>query len=203
MAMKRDDVEYRLSELIDGELPDDQADALRRELGRDADLAAEHRRYESLETALGELGREMPEVDWDLQRETIRGALEREALLGPARRAWPARLIRWSAAAAAIVLAVLAGQWLLTGPAPEPHMQVAWQAPAAAAGPAMARVLDPSWPPAARAELEVAYVQTEPATPPAAPRAAAAAGRPGTIVVAAGGLSPPREAAELWDLDEI
>jgi len=201
--MKRDDIEFKLSEMLDGELPADQAEALRRELDANPDLAAEHRRYESLDAVLGEMGRRTVEVDWDLQRESIRATLEREALLQPQRRTWPARLIRLSAAAAAaaavIVLAVLAGHWLLVGPAPTGEVHVAWQAPGAATGAAVAGVLGPSPLPSKSAALEVAYVRTAPIEMPEPPLA----GRVGTIVVAAGGTARPDQAAELWGLDRI
>lgn len=207
--MKRKDDQYLLSELLDGELPQEQADALRRRLAADETLAAEGRRYEALDGVLGEIGREMPEVDWELQRETIRAALVREALLRPLRRAWPGRLIRWtagvSAAAAALVALALAVQWFMTGPAgPVPEMAVKWLETESGGIPAMAHLIDPSPFTPAAGVVEVAYAEPEEGPGLEDIDTAPSPIRPGTIVVAAGGFSGPGPAqAGFGGFDEL
>ena len=102
----KDDIEYQLSQLLDGDLPAEQAKALLRRMESDPALADQFRRYRALEAGLGELAEQMPAVDWEFQRESIRAALERESLLKPALPAWPGRVIRWSTRVAAMAAVV-------------------------------------------------------------------------------------------------
>ncbi len=136
--MRPKDDEFDLTELTDGDLPADQAETLRRRLEADPEMADELRRYESLDEVLGEIADEpTPEVDWDLQRQTIRAAMEREALLRPMRPVWPGRLFRLGvgvSAAAAVVMAVIGLGWLTPTTATESRLDVAWSAPVAPAG---------------------------------------------------------------------
>ncbi len=115
--MKPDDIEFELSQLLDGELPAEQADALRQRLADDPALAEEYRLYKALDGTLSPAAEALEEVDWDFQRESIRGMLEREALLTAAGPSWHGRLMRWAAtvtaAAAAIAVLVLAVQQFL------------------------------------------------------------------------------------------
>jgi anti-sigma factor RsiW len=112
-----EDMEYKLSQLLDGQLGPDESNALLKRIDEDPALREQFRLYQSLEEGLSRQGAQMPAVDWELQREAIHSVLEREALLKMSRFAWPVRAIRWSAAVAAVAAIItLAG--LLSGRLP-------------------------------------------------------------------------------------
>ncbi|NQU76006.1 MAG: hypothetical protein HQ546_06830 [Planctomycetes bacterium] len=135
--MKPEDVEYQLSRLLDGELPQDQAEAFRQRLSQDPALAEQHRLYQALDQSLSDLAKDMPAVNWDLQRQGIRAVLERKMLLRPMVPSWRGRLLRWStaaAAAAAVLVALVLGLNWLTSSAmrrPTAKLVVAWAGPKA------------------------------------------------------------------------
>jgi anti-sigma factor RsiW len=106
--MKPENMEFQLSQLLDGQLDDQQAQALRRQMAQDPALARQFRQLQALEAKLAELAGLTPSVDWELQRESIHSKLERHTLLAPGQNALLVRLLRWSAATAAAA-AVLAG----------------------------------------------------------------------------------------------
>jgi len=119
--MKPDEIEFEMSQLLDGELSPEREAALRRRLGEDPALAEEYRLYKALDGTLSPPGEPLDEVDWDFQRESIRGVLEREALLTASGSFWPGRVVRWAvtvtaAAAAIAILALAVQQWLPTSP---------------------------------------------------------------------------------------
>ncbi len=139
--MKHKDVEYKLSELVDGNLPEVEAEQLHGKLASDPELTEELRLYRAVDDVLAGEGEEMPEIDWGFQRESIRGVLEREALLRPAGPTWPGRLVRWTATAAGVMAAaaaiVLVAVNVLSPTLPEnpPEVEVALLPPADPAGP--------------------------------------------------------------------
>jgi len=109
---KDDDLEFRLSCYLDGQLPRRERLALEKRLRQDEALREELRRYAALEASLAELSAgEVGGVDYDRQRAEILAAVERKALLAPPRR--PPILLRPAfrvlTAAASILLAVSAG----------------------------------------------------------------------------------------------
>ena len=108
--MKPEDIEFQLSQLLDGRLDDQEAQALREKIAHDPALAEQYRQYQALEGKLGAAGGEEMSVDWDLQRESIHATLERQSLLADKRDSVALRVFRWSAAigAAAAVIAGIA-----------------------------------------------------------------------------------------------
>jgi anti-sigma factor RsiW len=149
---KPQDIEFELSQLLDGQLSGPQAARLWARIQSDPQLAQEFERYQGLEAKLQEQHDQLPDVNWELQREGIRTALEREELLEPARSVRPTILARWAAgitaAAAAIILAVFGGYRLLSpsgprsvpggpqvagGPSGQSRVVVAYESPAPSA----------------------------------------------------------------------
>ena len=205
--MKPKDIEQNVCELVDGLLPVEQAEEVRQRLAADPRLAEEHRLYQSLTSVLDEMAAEpMPLVDWELQRQTIQAAMERDALLTPSVSPWPRRLIRWSAAvtaAAAVFVALLLSRGLLIGPSAPPApggLEVAWVLPVAFGEGALdAAPVRPALP--ATEELAVAY--SEPDGVGAGGRSLASAlvrpRRPGTIIISAAG---PTQASD-WTWEDL
>lgn len=109
-----EDLEFKLSQLLDGQLGPGESAALLKRIETDPNLAEQFRMYQALEEGLSRQAGEMPEVDWELQRETIHSMMEREALLKAPRFVWPVRAMRWTAAVAAVA-AVIAIVALLPG----------------------------------------------------------------------------------------
>jgi len=203
--MKSKDIEQQLSELVDGTLPVEQAERVKRRLAADPALAEEHRLYASLAKVLDEMAAEpVPEVDWELQRQTIQSRMERAALLAPPASAWSRRLVRWSAAvtaAAAILAIALLGRWWLLAPGagePAPSLEVVWASPTTAADEGLAA--GPVRPVAeATEELVVAYNPSAGALAgPVQPVSALAApGRAGTIIISVAAPAPAADWA--WE----
>jgi anti-sigma factor RsiW len=137
--MKNDDLEFELSQLLDGDLPHDRAEAVLKRLGDDPGAAEQFRQYQAVEQALSGLSERLPDIDWDLQRDDINAELEREALLGRGASRWVGRVVRWSsmAAAAAAVLVAAVLLWPAHTQMPTTELVVAYPgaAPVAAAGP--------------------------------------------------------------------
>jgi hypothetical protein len=130
-------------------------------------------------------------VDWELQAETIRMELERDALLAPRKRFWSAPPMRWAAgiAAAAAVAVAAALLWPMVGPTEPPaELAVNWDAPPAAGPPAVrAEVLGARA--AGAGELLVRYDEpttAEMARPKAMRPSAPTSSLRGTIVIATG-----------------
>lgn len=118
--MNLDHIQFKLSQLLDGDLPEREANALRQRMAEDPQLAEEFRLYQAIEQNLAGAGADLPGVDWDSQRQSIHETLEREALLKDAQPIWAKKTFRWAAsvtaAAAAIMLMVLAmGRFLPSG----------------------------------------------------------------------------------------
>lgn len=110
--MNLDDIQFKLSQLLDGDLPEREASALHQRMAEDPQLAEEFRLYQAIEQNLAGAGADLPGVDWDSQRQSIRETLEREALLKDTQPIWAKKTFRWAAGvtsvAAAIMLMVLA-----------------------------------------------------------------------------------------------
>ena len=212
--MKSSDIEYELSQLLDGDLPEERAEVLRRRLADEPALAEANSLYQSLDSALTGLAEEIPSVDWQLQRESIRAILERESLLKPPASMWRGRLFRWSAAvtaaAAAVVALILGVQWFISAgpPVPPRELVVDWRRPSAAwsGRDLSSELLTPtSAAPLRGLTVEfdrsggdyLATVGTD------GPRGPVSAGRAGTIVVsAAGPLRAPDESL-VWELEGL
>ena len=116
-----DEMQFQLSQYVDGQLSPEQAGGLEQRLERDPQLREELRRYRALEANLAAIGQAEPEgVDYDAQRERIMDELARRALLArrPARRIRLRPFLGGLAAAAAVVLALTA--WMVYGPTDRP-----------------------------------------------------------------------------------
>jgi anti-sigma factor RsiW len=213
-AVATEDIEFQLSQLLDGELPEEQAAALRRRIAADPALAEQFRRYQALEEGLGRLGSEMPAVDWDLQRESIRSVLEREALLKPMSTPWRGVLFRWSAAAAAAAACVIVGlltiNWLVSGGwgAGKPMVTASIQQPPGVTGAGInVATVSPLGQSVPEGDLSVQY-EGHPAGESSqgvnAPQADtwAWADQPGTIIIS-GGERESQPQAAAWGLDEL
>lgn len=161
MSQRHEDIEFELSQLLDGELSAERARELRQRMAGDPALAEQFRLYQSLQAGIEAQADDLPAVDWNVQRESIRAALERDALLEMPVRIWPGRLMRWAAAGAAAAAMIVAAAmlWsLFQAPPAGPQLDVVVAPPTAPpAGEAVvvAQVLGP---PArtGRATLEVA-----------------------------------------------
>ncbi len=203
-----DDIEFQLSQLLDGQLSVREAQALRRRMEQEPALAEQFRQYQALQGELGALGPAELPVDLAFQRESIQAALERESLMAPERPAWSARLARWSAlgaaAAAAVVLVVLGLQWLQGPPAPSAELAGAMVEPAPHAnGTLEAGLVVPA---RARAgELVAAFRPATLAQSAPAGMPSALAGGPdvvGTVVVSVGAPRPtPTNGMGFWLMD--
>lgn len=200
--MKPKDIEQLISEWVDGTLSADQVEQVTRRLAADPALATEHRLHKALASVLADIAAEpMPPVDWELQRQMIQAAMERDALLSPPARTWPRRLVRWSAAvtaaAAVFAVAVLGRGWLIGPGAPSSisNIVVTLVLPdspenqALAAGP-----IRPSL--AMAGELVVDYSEPEVAVVGNG-RPVSGLGRAGTIIISV--AAPARGAAWAWE----
>lgn len=139
------DLEFLISQYLDGQLEGRQFADFERRLAEDPLLAGELARYETLEGRLSAMsGGGLEKVDFQAQRASIMSALERKALLTPSRqRVLIFHPAFWGAvaAAASIVLAVFVGMkaWRPgTGPGPGPDSIV---------GPMVSSVIVPVSPP--------------------------------------------------------
>ena len=111
------DLDLLLCRYLDGQLGRRERRRFEQRLEGDEALRDELRRYGALDGLLGELGRgDVEGVDYDLQRAEIITAIEKRALLTPARRRTLVLRPRFlvTAAAASLLLAVSAGLVVLS-----------------------------------------------------------------------------------------
>ncbi|HUS48232.1 MAG TPA: hypothetical protein VM098_08935 [Phycisphaerae bacterium] len=109
-----DNLEFELSEYLDGQLSTRRARQLRRRLDREPALREELRRYASLEEHLSAMGEQaLGGADYSGQRAAVIERLERKALLD-ARRRRPVvlRPVFWGPVAAAAAVVLAAATWL-------------------------------------------------------------------------------------------
>jgi anti-sigma factor RsiW len=115
-GQEKDNLEFELSQYLDGQLSGWRTRRLERRLEREPALRAALQKYASLEGHLADLaGRELAGVDYDSQRLEVGRRLERRALLERPRRR-PVVLRPWFLSAAgglAIAAAVVAGALFL------------------------------------------------------------------------------------------
>lgn len=122
-------VGFRLCQYLDGWLGRRDRLELEAQLERDEALREELRHYAALEEYLADVGRrEIDGVDYDLQRREIVAAVERRALLRPARRrrVLLRPLFAATAAAAMVLVAVSLGIYLHAGRPAGPAVSVQW-----------------------------------------------------------------------------
>ena len=119
--MTRDELEFSISQYLDGTLGDAQRDALDERLAMDADARALLAEYQSLQGTL--VADALPEMDWEALSNRISAAVSREALPAQSYKinSWfsPARLAIAASAliAAGIGFSVLRDKQPTTGPA--------------------------------------------------------------------------------------
>lgn len=103
-----DNLEFQLSQYLDGQLPPAEAARLQQRLAEDSNLRDELRLYQSLERRLDALAADGPsEIDFRAQRQNILAALERKSLLTVRRRPLVFRPVFITSFASAIAAAVL------------------------------------------------------------------------------------------------
>src|SRR5688500_6358436 len=135
--MPRDELEFSISQYLDGTLPAAERDALETRLGSDAEARALYAEYESLQGVL-KAAVALPEVRWDSFAQHISAAVAREEMPAQSYKLanWfrPARL-----AIAASVLVVGAVAFTLInrggGDQPDGGKTVVQQPPTAPQGP--------------------------------------------------------------------
>jgi len=187
MSVEREDIEFLLSEYLDGQLGGRAKAELERRLDADANLREELRRLGSLEGHLGEMGKQDIEgVDYDAHLEDIISAVTRKALLhAPPRRRVLRPVFRVAAVAAGLfVAASVAWLFLRPGPADGEPMADMRILPAAAAPEGPAEVL------VTLRGLEIEEVPLDP-RPEGADGEVPDAVPPGTVFVSVG--PPPVE----------
>ena len=110
--MTRDELEFSISQYIDGTLGARERDALEERLATDAEARAVHTEYESLQRVLK--AAPVPELDWDRFAARISGAVAREELPAQSYRIgqWlrPARLAIAASVLVAVGLAIHAAE---------------------------------------------------------------------------------------------
>ena len=115
MTNEKDNLEFLLSQYLDGQLDPQEMERLEDRLGSDLELRREFQRYAKLDEMLGEL-RSPPElaaVDFDAQRHEIMAALERKALLAERPRFNVIRMTFAGVGALAAAAVIVAGSWLI------------------------------------------------------------------------------------------
>lgn len=113
------DPEYRFSQLLDDDLPSNEARALRADLARDADLRDAHETYARVDALVREAAGPLPDVDWPAFAATVSSAIDADV-----RRRNDRRIRRWQfgcvAAAAVAMFMLLRPAPLPDGPGPNP-----------------------------------------------------------------------------------
>lgn len=104
-AQDRTDIEFQLTELLDGNLSPERKAALEARLDTDPALRETLRQYASLDRALGGLGLDRPAVDFARQREEIVAAVEERASSGAGR--WQRLVLKPALLAGALAATVL------------------------------------------------------------------------------------------------
>lgn len=109
------DPEYRLSQLLDGDLPPNETSALRADLARDADLRDAHEAYARVDALVRAAADSLPDVDWPAFAATVSSAIDADLQLRNDRRTR-----RWQFAGVAAAAAAVA-MFVLLRPAPLPE----------------------------------------------------------------------------------
>jgi anti-sigma factor RsiW len=115
MKNEKDNLEFLLSQYLDGQLDPQDMERLEDRLGSDQELRREFQRYAKLDEIMGEL-RSPPElgaVDFVAQRQEIMAALERKALLAGRPRFNVIRMTFAGVGALAAAAVIVVGAWLI------------------------------------------------------------------------------------------
>ena len=192
MRNPEQDIEFLISQYVDGLLDSRSACELERRLESDPDLRELSRRYIALRNVLkADDGDALAEIDYQSQREEIMAAVQRRALVEgpPARRVAPRPVFGALAAAAAILLVASVGLLLYTaGPSHAPKATVAIRSmPTAPTGPG---------------QVEVSVRRVEPGNLAMSVLAPASSGSlpPGTVVVSTGGMAVTSDDGTIGDM---
>jgi anti-sigma-K factor RskA len=110
--MTRDELEFSISQYLDGTLAAAERDALETRLASDAEARAVFAEYQSLQSALA--AAPLPDVDWDRLRQEISAAVAREEMPAQSYKIsqW-LRPVRLALAASVLVVAAAIGFSLL------------------------------------------------------------------------------------------
>jgi anti-sigma factor RsiW len=114
MKNEKDNLEFLLSQYLDGQLEPQEMERMEDRLGGDLELRREFQRYAKLDEMLAEmrLPPELAAVDFDVQRQEIMAALERKSLLAGRSRFNVIRLTFAGVGALAAVAVIAVGTWL-------------------------------------------------------------------------------------------
>lgn len=115
MENEKDNLEFLLSQYLDGQLDPQEMERMEDRLGGDLELRRELQRYAKLDEMLGEmrLPPELEAVDFDAQRQEIMAALERKALLAGRPRFNVVRMTFAGVGALAAAAVIAVGTWLV------------------------------------------------------------------------------------------
>jgi negative regulator of sigma E activity len=155
--MTRDELEFSISQYLDGTLAADQHAALEERLATDAEARAMYAEYQSLQGVLTTSLPAMPEVDWDQFAARVSAAVDREEVPAQSYKInrWFSRPMKFAVAASVLVAGAIAFTVMRppgrtnTGPSPEgPTQIVRIDSPAEATGTSPEVAVNPSAQPA-------------------------------------------------------
>lgn len=119
--MTRDELEFSISQYLDGTLAADQHAVLEERLATDAEARALYAEYQSLQGVLTTSLPAMPEVDWDQFAARVSGAVDREVMPEQSYKIsrWIARApMQFAMAASVLIAGAIALTLLRPGGAP-------------------------------------------------------------------------------------
>jgi anti-sigma factor RsiW len=123
--MDAEQLEFAISQYLDGTLPAEERAALEQRLASDAPARALLDEYRRLDTIIKAHGEPIPNVKWDALAEHISAAVDEIAAV-PAARQWRIRpAVGWMAMAASLLLAVGIGWRVMHHDAVQPPEKVA------------------------------------------------------------------------------
>jgi len=123
MKLSGDNLEYAISQYVDGTLGELERRALEEQLATDGEARALVEQYTQLNTVLRSAD-PVPAVDFQLFGARISAAIEHEALPAPKSLSLPRAVLRYVAVAAALALAATVGIHFMAGTAQAPQVAV-------------------------------------------------------------------------------
>jgi anti-sigma factor RsiW len=109
-VMTRDELEFSISQYLDGTLAADQRDALDERLATDAEARALYAEYQTLQGVLVSSLPAMPEVDWDRFATRVSAAVGREEMPAQSYKIsrWLSRPMQFAIAASVLIAGAIA-----------------------------------------------------------------------------------------------
>ena len=165
--MTRDELEFSISQYLDGTLAADQRDALDERLATDAEARALYAEYQSLQGVLISSQPAMPEVDWDQFASQVSAAIDRAEAPPQSYKIsrWFTRPMQFAIAASVLIAGAIGFTLLRPGqtqpggsPSLSPTQIVRVDSPAAEAGSASPELAVNAAPSQSQPALTVAIV---------------------------------------------